>query len=150
VTLTETGGTRRASFAIAPAGEHLPLHYVFDLWAERWRRHRAQRNQSSLVRMPTTSFLPGFEHQARGLAVPGGTADRWLQFCATLQSGQDRLIHSGVLRGASRPAGGGGAGGAGLGRPETFDFLCFTPHICGRLPTRGIFYTALSANPIRP
>ena len=38
------------------------LHYVFDLWAERWRRHHGQGNVI-LVRY-ADDIVAGFEHQA--------------------------------------------------------------------------------------
>jgi retron-type reverse transcriptase len=46
----------------SPLLANIYLHYVFDLWAERWRRHHAQGNVI-LVRY-ADDIVAGFEHEA--------------------------------------------------------------------------------------
>jgi hypothetical protein len=40
---------------ISPLLANIYLHYVLDLWAERWRRHEATGDMISLCAAPTTS-----------------------------------------------------------------------------------------------
>jgi retron-type reverse transcriptase len=54
-------GTPQGGVA-SPLLANIYLHYVFDLWAERWRRHHAQGNLI-LVRY-ADDIVAGFEHQA--------------------------------------------------------------------------------------
>jgi len=98
------------------------LHYVFDLWAERWRRHHAQGN-IILVRY-ADDIVVGFEHQADAERFQAELRDRLAQFALTLHPDKTRLIQFGRRAAEERER-------AGLGKPETFDFLGFT-HICGR------------------
>jgi RNA-directed DNA polymerase len=46
----------------SPLLANVYLHYVFDVWAERWR-HREARGQVTLVRY-ADDIVVGFEHQA--------------------------------------------------------------------------------------
>src|SRR5258707_13340530 len=104
------------------------LHYVFDLWAERWRRRHAQGN-IILVRY-ADDIVAGFEHQADAERFQAELRDRLAQFALTLHPDKTRLIQFGRRAAEERER-------ARLGKPETFDFLGFT-HICGR-SRRGKF-----------
>jgi len=75
-------------------------------------------------------IVAGFEHQADAERFQAELRDRLAQFALTHASGQDRLIQFGRRAAEERER-------AGLGKPETFDFLGFT-HICGR-SRRGRF-----------
>ena len=55
VVATSDTGTGQGSVA-SPLLSNVYLHYVFDLWAERWRRREASGDRSSCA-MPTTSLL---------------------------------------------------------------------------------------------
>jgi hypothetical protein len=93
------------------------LHYVFDLWAARWRRHHARGN-IILVRYADDT-VAGFEYQADAKRFQAELQDRLAQFALTLHSDKTRLIQFGRQAAEERER-------AGLGKPETFDFLGFT------------------------
>jgi group II intron reverse transcriptase/maturase len=120
-------GTPQGSVAL-PLLANIYLHYVFDLWAARWRRRHAQGNVI-LVRY-ADDILAGFEHQADAERFQAELRDRLARFALTLHPDKTRLIQFGRRAAAEREQ-------AGLGKPETFDFLGFT-HICGR-SQRGRF-----------
>src|ERR1700694_2677375 len=126
VSQTETG-TPQGGVA-SPLLANIYLHYVFDLWAERWRRRHAQGN-IILVRY-ADDIVAGFEHQADAERFQAELRDRLAQFALTLHPDKTRLIQFGRRAAEERER-------AGLGKPETFDFLGFT-HICGR-SRRGRF-----------
>src|ERR1700704_12450 len=126
VTQTETG-TPQGGVA-SPLLANIYLHYVFDLWAARWRRHQARGN---IVRVRyADDIVAGFEHQADAERFQADLRDRLAQFALTLHPDKTRLLQFRRRAGEER-------GGGGLGKPETFDFLGFT-HICGR-SRRGRF-----------
>ena len=93
------------------------LHYVFDLWAERWRRHYAQGN--IILGRYATDIVAGFEHQADAERFQAELRDRLAQFALTLHPDKTRLIQFGRRAAEDRER-------AGLGKPETFDFLGFS------------------------
>src|ERR1700737_1889333 len=126
VTRTEVGTPQGA--VASPLLANIYLHYVFDLWADRWRRHHAQGN-IILVRY-ADDIVAGFEHQADAERFQAELRDRLAQFALTLHPDKTRLIQFGRRAAEERER-------AGLGKPETFDFLGFT-HICGR-SRRGRF-----------
>jgi len=120
-------GTPQGGVA-SPLLANIYLHYVFDLWAERWRRRHAQGN-IILVRY-ADDIVAGFEHQADAERFQAELRDRLAQFALTLHPDKTRLIQFGRRAAEERER-------ARLGKPETFDFLGFT-HICGR-SRRGRF-----------
>ena len=75
-------------------------------------------------------IVAGFEHQADAERFQAELRDRLAQFALTLHPDKTRLIQFGRRAAEERER-------AGLGKPETFDFLGFT-HICGR-SRRGRF-----------
>ena len=120
-------GTPQGGVA-SPLLANIYLHYVFDLWAARWRRHHAQGNVI-LVRY-ADDIVAGFEYQADAERFQAELRDRLAQFALTLHPDKTRLIQFGRRAAEERER-------AGLGKPETFDFLGLT-HICGR-SLRGRF-----------
>jgi RNA-directed DNA polymerase len=126
VTRTEVG-TPQGGVA-SPLLANIYLHYAFDLWAERWRRHHAQGN-IIFVRY-ADDLVAGFEHHADAERFRADLQDRMAQFALTLHPDKTRLIQFGRHAADERKR-------AGLGKPETFNFLGFT-HICGR-SRRGKF-----------
>jgi RNA-directed DNA polymerase len=107
---------------ISPLLANIYLHYVFDLWAEQWRRHHA-RGDVILVRY-ADDIVAGFEHRAEAERFEAALRERMAAFGLTLHPGKTRLIEFGRHAAANRWA-------RGLGKPATFDFLGFT-HICAR------------------
>ena len=100
----------------------LYLHYVFDLWAHRWRRQQAQ-GEVILVRY-ADDIVAGFEHEWEARRFLEAFRERIGQFGLKLHPEKTRLLEFGRHAAARRAR-------RGLGKPETFNFLGFT-HICGR------------------
>jgi RNA-directed DNA polymerase len=98
------------------------LHYVLDLWAERWRRKQAQGDM--IIVRYADDFIVGFEHQADADRFLEELGERLVQFNLELEAEKTRLIEFGRFAARDRKK-------RGLGRPETFDFLGFV-HACGK------------------
>ena len=113
-------GTPQGAVA-SPLLANIYLHYVFDLWANRWREHHAH-GQVIIVRY-ADDIVVGFEHGAEAKRFLVDLQQRMEQFALSLHPDKTRLIEFGrfAARGRAR---------RGLGKPETFTFLGFT-HICG-------------------
>ena len=120
-------GTGQGSVA-SPLLANIYLHYVFDLWAERWRRHEATGDMI-IVRYADDVVL-GFQHENDARRFLGAMRARFEEFALQLHPDKTRLIEFGRYAAADRER-------RGLGKPETFNFLGFT-HICGR-SRRGKF-----------
>ncbi len=58
--------------SVSPLLANIYLHYVFDLWAEQWRKTQA-RGDVIIVRY-ADDFVVGFQHRVGRRAVPGRTA----------------------------------------------------------------------------
>jgi group II intron reverse transcriptase/maturase len=120
VTVSEKG-TGQGS-VISPLLANVYLHYVFDLWAERWRRHEATGGMM-IVRY-ADDIVVGFAHEVDARRFWDAMRKRFEEFALSLHPEKTRLIEFGRQAADRR-------GQRGLGRPETFNFLGFT-HICGR------------------
>lgn len=107
---------------ISPLLANIYRPYVFDLWAHRWRRRHA-RGKVILVRY-ADDIVAGFEHKADAEPFLADLHKRLAGFALALHPDKTRLIEFGRFAAANRER-------AGLGKPETFNFLGFT-HICGR------------------
>ena len=126
VTISDTG-TGQGS-VISPLLANVYLHYVFDLWAERWRRREA-KGDMILVRY-ADDIVVGFEHEADAQRFWEALRERLQEFALSLHPDKTRLIEFGRRAAANRAR-------RGLGKPETFAFLGFT-FICGKT-RRGHF-----------
>jgi RNA-directed DNA polymerase len=109
------------------------LHYVFDLWADQWRRRHA-RGEVILVRF-ADDYVAGFQHRDDAERFLADLRRRFARFGLELHPDKTRLIEFGRFACQRRQK-------RGLRRPETFDFLGFT-HICaedkhGRFKLRRI------------
>jgi len=124
---TEEGTPQGA--VISPLLANIYLHYVFDLWADRWR-HREARGHVIFVRY-ADDIIAGFQYESDARRLLADLKQRMEQFALTLHPGKTRLIECGRFAAGTRA-------GRGLGKPETFNFLGFT-HICGRSPRNGKF-----------
>ena len=120
VTPTEAGTPQGA--VISPLLANITLHYVFDLWAERWRRQYASGDM--IVVRYADDIVVGFQQQADADRFKAEMTQRLAAFALTLHPDKTRLIEFGRHAETNRT-------GRGLGKPETFDFLGFT-HICAR------------------
>jgi group II intron reverse transcriptase/maturase len=113
---------------ISPVLANIYLHYVFDLWADRWRQRNA-RGQVILVRY-ADDIVIGFEHEWEARRFLAELRERMESFSLKLHPDKTRLLEFGRHAMARRAR-------SGQGKPETFNFLGFT-HICGR-SRRGNF-----------
>ena len=114
-------GTGQGSVA-SPLLANVYLHYVFDLWAERWRRREATGDM--IIVRYADDIVVGFEHEADARRFWDAMRERLQEFSLTLHPEKTRLIEFGRHAAARRTR-------RGLGKPETFTFLGFTL-ICGK------------------
>ena len=121
VVTTSDKGTGQGS-VISPLLANVYLHYVFDLWANRWRRHEAT-GDVIIVRY-ADDIVVGFEHEADARRFWDAMQRRFEEFALSLNPDKTRLIEFGRHAADRRTR-------RGLGKPETFNFLGFT-FICGR------------------
>src|ERR1700719_1193323 len=119
VTVSEKG-TGQGS-VISPLLANVYLHYVFDLWAERWRRHEATGDM--ILMRYADDIVVGFEHEGDARRFWDDMRKRFEEFSLSLNPNKTRLIEFGRFAAERRAH-------RGLGKPETFNFLGFT-HICG-------------------
>jgi RNA-directed DNA polymerase len=120
VTVSEQGMGQGA--VISPLLANVYLHYVLDLWAERWRR-REVTGVMIIVRY-ADDFIVGFEHEADARHFLDAMRERLQEFALSLHPEKTRLIEFGRFAAENRKR-------RGLGKPETFNFLGFT-FICSR------------------
>jgi len=114
VTVSEVG-TGQGS-VISPLLANIYMHYVFDLWANRWRRREA-KGDVIIVRY-ADDFVVGFEYESDARRFWDALRARLEEFALSLHPDKTRLIEFG-RHAADRRA------RAGLGKPETFKFLGF-------------------------
>jgi RNA-directed DNA polymerase len=117
--------------SISPLLANVYLHYVFDLWVQRWRRTQA-RGDMVVVRF-ADDFVVGFEHREEADRFLAALRERFARFGLTLHPDKTRLIEFGRHADRNRRD-------RGDGKPETFNFLGFT-HTCSQ--TRKGRYTVL-------
>lgn len=126
VTISDRGTGQGA--VISPLLANIYLHYVLDLWAERWRRREATGDM--IIVRYADDVVVGFEHEGDARRFLDAMRARFGEFMLLLHPDKTRLIEFGRLAAASRKR-------CGLGKPETFAFLGFT-FICGT-SRRGYF-----------
>src|SRR5271156_1480246 len=114
-------GTGQGS-VISPLLANIYLHYVFDLWAARWRRCEATGDM--IVVRYADDLVVGFEHEDDARRFLVAMRARFEEFMLSLHPDKTRLIEFGRFAATNR-------GKRGLGKPETFAFLGFT-FICGK------------------
>ncbi len=127
-----SGEERPTNFAACASVHFFPafyLHYVFDLWTQRWRKKQAH-GQVIMVRY-ADDFVVGFEHRREAEQFLADLKQRFSQFGLELHPEKTRLIEFGRFAASNR-------GERGQGKPETFDFLGFT-HSCGKTRKTGSF-----------
>ena len=115
VVTVEEKGTGQGS-VISPLLANVYLHYVFDLWAERWRRREAAGDMI-MVRY-ADDIIAGFQHESDARRFWDAVRDRLQEFSLSLHPDKTRLIEFGRFAAQNRER-------RGLGKPETFKFLGF-------------------------
>jgi RNA-directed DNA polymerase len=114
-------GTGQGS-VISPLLANIYLHYALDLWAARWRQ-RVATGDMVIVRY-ADDFIVGFQHHIDARLFLEQMRERLGKFALSLHPEKTRLIEFGRFAAERRKR-------AGLGKPETFNFLGFT-FICGK------------------
>jgi RNA-directed DNA polymerase len=127
VVTTSDRGTGQGSVA-SPLLANVYLHYVFDLWANRWRQREATGDM--IIVRYADDIVVGFEHEADARRFWEAMRERLQEFALSLHPDKTRLLEFGRFAAANRKR-------RGLGKPETFTFLGFT-FICSRT-RRGDF-----------
>ena len=108
--------------SISPLLANVYLHYVFDLWVQRWRKKQA-RGDVVVVRF-ADDFVVGFEHRSEAERFLTELRERFAKFGLELHSDKTRLIAFGRKADTDWRKGRGP-------KPDTFHFLGFT-HSSGR------------------
>jgi len=108
--------------SISPLLSNIYLHYVFDLWAKRWRQRHA-RGDVVIVRF-CDDFVVCFQHKSEATRFLADLRERLGKFNLELHDDKTRLIEFGRFAAQDRKRN-------GKGKPETFDFIGFT-HVCGK------------------
>jgi group II intron reverse transcriptase/maturase len=113
----------------SPLLANIYLHYVFDLWAQAWRRKQAHGDV--IVVRYADDIVVGFQSEADARQFLAELTERFRKFSLELHPDKTRLLEFGSFAVRNRKR-------RGVGKPETFDFLGFT-HICGKKRSNGYF-----------
>lgn len=117
---SEEGAPQGAT--VSPLLANVYLHYVFDLWAQQWRKRHAH-GDVIIVRF-ADDLIVGFQYRCDAERFHADLVQRFARFCLELNAEKTRLIEFGRFAAENRRR-------RGLGRPETFSFLGFT-HVCAK------------------
>ena len=126
VVTIEEKGTGQGS-VISPLLANVYLHYVFDLWAERWRRGPlahgldpwGEATGDMIMVRYADDIVVGFQHEDDARRFWDAMRERLRAYTLTLHPEKTRLIEFGRFAAKNRAL-------RGLGKPETFRFLGFT------------------------
>jgi hypothetical protein len=113
IVVVEDKGTGQGA-VISPLLANVYLHYVFDLWAHRWRQREA-KGAVILVRY-ADDIVVGFQYESDAKAFWDAMRERLREFSLSLHEDKSRLIEFGRFAAQTRAR-------RGQGKPETFDFL---------------------------
>lgn len=125
-TIDDTGRHHRSECGlpqgavVSPVLANVFLHYVFDLWSQKWRQHRA-RGDMVIVRY-ADDVVAGFQHHGDAVRFRRELEQRLDRFGMRMHPHKTRLIEFGRFAVRDRLQ-------RGEGKPESFEFLGFT-HIC--------------------
>src|SRR5215468_358616 len=117
--------------SISPLLSNIYLHYVLDLWVQRWRKKQAH-GEVIFVRF-ADDFVTGFQHRHEAERFLAELRERFAHFGLELHADKTRIVEFGRYAERNRR-------NRGDGPPETFNFLGFT-HSCGK--TRKGHFTVL-------
>jgi RNA-directed DNA polymerase len=121
-------GTPQGAVA-SPLIANVYLHYLFDLWADVWRK-KVAKGDVIVVRY-ADDLVVGFQHRTDAERFLKEFRERLATFGLELHPDKTRLIEFGRFAARDRKA-------RGKGKPETFTFLGFT-HYCGQRHKSGTF-----------
>ena len=121
-------GTPQGAVA-SPLIANVYLHYLFDLWADVWRR-KVAKGDVIVVRY-ADDLVVGFQHRTDAERFLKEFRERLAKFGLELHPDKTRLIEFGRFAARDRKE-------RGEGKPETFTFLGFT-HYCGQRHKSGTF-----------
>jgi group II intron reverse transcriptase/maturase len=108
--------------SVSPLLANIYLHYVLDLWANKWRKEHGS-GDVVIVRF-SDDFVVGFQYRKDAEWFYKDLVERFKTFNLELHSGKTRIIEFGRFAAKNRKR-------RGEGKPKTFDFLGFT-HICSK------------------
>src|SRR6266550_653461 len=114
---------------VSPLIANVYLHYLFDLWADVWRK-KVAKGDVIVVRY-ADDLVVGFQHRTEAEQFLKQFRERLAKFGLELHPDKTRLIEFGRFAARDRKA-------RGEGKPETFTFLGFT-HYCGQRHKSGTF-----------
>src|ERR1700724_289743 len=121
-------GTPQGAVA-SPLIANVYLHYLFDLWADVWRK-KVAKGDVIIVRY-ADDLVMGFQHRTEAERFLQEFRERLAKFGLELHPDKTRLIEFGRFAARDRKQ-------RGEGKPETFTFLGFT-HYCGQRISDGAF-----------
>jgi RNA-directed DNA polymerase len=113
----EDKGTGQGS-VISPLLANIYLHYVFDLWAERWRWRRREATRDMIMVRYADDIVVGFQHESDARRFWNAMRDRLREFSLSLHPEKTRLIEFGRFAATNCKK-------RGRSKPETFTFLGF-------------------------
>src|SRR5450631_3017260 len=121
-------GTPQGAVA-SPLLANVYLHYLFDLWADVWRK-KVAKGDVVVVRY-ADDLVVGFQHRTEAERFLKEFGERLAKFGLELNPAKTRLIEFGRFAARDRKQ-------RGERKPETFTFLGFT-HYCGQRHKSGTF-----------
>ena len=121
-------GTPQGAVA-SPLLANVYLHYLFDLWADVWRK-KVAKGDVIVVRY-ADDLVVGFQHRTEAERFLKEFRERLAKFGLELHPDKTRLIEFGRFAARDRKE-------RGEGKPETFSFLGFA-HYCGQRHKSGTF-----------
>ena len=105
---------------VSPLIANVYLHYLFDLWADVWRRKEA--NGDVIIVRYADDLVLGFQQKADAVRFLEAFKERLAKFGLELHPDKTRLIEFGRYAARERKR-------RGEGKPETFTFLGFTHYL---------------------
>jgi group II intron reverse transcriptase/maturase len=106
--------------SVSPLLSNIYLHYVFDLWADKWRK---EWNGDVIMVRFADDIVAGFQYEHEARKFLKEMKARFGKFNLELHAEKTRLLEFGRFAAQRRKE-------RGKEKPETFNFLGFT-HICG-------------------
>ena len=106
--------------SVSPLLSNIYLHYVFDVWADKWRK---ESNGDVIMVRFADDIVVGFQYEHEARKFLKEMKARFRKFNLEVHAEKTRLLEFGRFAAQRRKE-------RGKGRPETFNFLGFT-HICG-------------------